>query len=144
MEEGIAQIQQGLAAWRATGAEALPPPITLPCSPKPPGREGKLKRACTFLAEALAVAKDTGECRWDAELHRLTGVLLLARLRGHHAEAETCFRQAFNIARQQQAKSLELRAGMSFGCRRCLQGKPHAEAREELPDVHLRLVHRGV
>ena len=81
------------------------------------------------------MAKDTGECRWDAELHRLTGALLLACPRADHAEAETCFRQALNIARQQQAKSLELRAGMSLSRLWQCQGK-HAEAQRLLTPIY--------
>ena len=45
-------------------------------------------------AEALAVVDDTGERRWEVELHRLKGELLLAHSAAHDAEAEACFRQA--------------------------------------------------
>ena len=51
---------------------------------------------------------------YEAEVYRLKGALLLARSAEKHAEAETCFRQAIDIARQQQAKSLELRAATSL------------------------------
>jgi predicted ATPase len=88
-----------------------------------------------LLAEALAVAKDTGECRWDAELHRLTGELLLARSAEPHAEAETCFRQALTIANGQQAKSYELRAAMSLARLWQQQGK-RAAAYELLAPVY--------
>jgi predicted ATPase len=88
-----------------------------------------------LLAEVLAVANDTGECRWDAELHRLKGELLLAHPVEHHAEAEICFRQAHDIARQQQAKSLELRAAMSLSRLWQHQGK-RAEARALLVPVY--------
>jgi predicted ATPase len=52
---------------------------------------------------------------WEAEIHRLKGELLLARSAENQVEAEACFHQALVIARQQQAKSLELRAAMSLG-----------------------------
>jgi predicted ATPase len=106
-------MQQGLAAWRATGAEALRP-YYLALVAEASGKEGQVEEGLPLLAEALAVANDTEECRWDAELHRLKGELLLARPAEHHAEAETCFRQALAIARRQQAKSWELRAAMSL------------------------------
>src|SRR5262249_3776984 len=64
--------------------------------------------------EALAAVHTTGERYWAAELHRLKGELLLRRA-SPPAEAEACLRQALDIARQQQAKSLELRAAMSLG-----------------------------
>ena len=133
-EEGIAQIQQGMAAWRATGAEALRP-YYLALLAEASGQRGHVEEGLHLLAEALAVAKDTGECRWDAELHRLTGVLLLAHRRADHAEAETCFHQALTIAHQQQAKSLELRAAMSLSRLWQQQGK-HAEARELLAPIY--------
>ena len=57
-------------------------------------------------------------------------------------EAESCLRQALDVARQQQAKSFELRAAMSLSRLWQQQGK-RAEAHDLLaPD--LRLVHRGV
>jgi predicted ATPase len=87
---------------------------------------GQYEAGFTLLAEALAVANDTGERRWDAELHRLKGELLLARATEHNPEAETCFRQALDIARHQQAKSLELRAAMSLSRLWRQQGKRQA------------------
>ena len=61
-------------------------------------------------------------------------MLLLARLRAH-AEAEACFQQALDIARRQQAKSLELRAAMSLARLWQGQGK-HAEARQLLAPIY--------
>jgi hypothetical protein len=90
----MAQMTQGLAAWRATAAKVL------------------RLYGLALLAEALAVADDTGEHRWDAERYRLKGEVLLARATEQHTEAETCFRQALDIARCRQAKSWELRAAM--------------------------------
>jgi len=74
-----------MAAWRATGAEALRP-YYLALLAEASGKSGQVEEGLHLLAEALAVAKDTGECRWDAEIHRLTGALRLARLRADHAE----------------------------------------------------------
>jgi predicted ATPase len=133
-EEGSAQMQQGLAAWRATGAEALRP-YYLALLAEASGKEGQIEEGLHLLAEALAVANDTGECRWDAELHRLEGELLLARPAEHHAEAETCFRQALDVARQQQAKAYELRAAMSLARLWQRQGK-RAEAYTLLAPIY--------
>ena len=66
------------------------------------------------MAEALALTNDREERRWEAEVYRLQGELLLARAAEHDTEAETCFHQALDIARRQQAKSWELRAAMSL------------------------------
>ena len=53
---------------------------------------------------------DKGERYWEAELYRVKGELLLACATAQHAEAETSLQQALDVARRQQAKSLELRA----------------------------------
>jgi predicted ATPase len=118
----MAQMQQGLAAWRATGAEVLRP-YGLALLAKASAQVGQREAGLALLAEALAVLNDTGERRWEAELQRLKGALLLARAAGHDAEAETCFRQALDIARRQQAKPLELRAAMSLSRLWQQQGK---------------------
>jgi predicted ATPase len=68
-------------------------------------------------AEALAVS------RRNVGLYRLKGELLLTRSSEHQAEAESCFRQALEIARRHGAKSLELRAAMSLGHLWQRQGK---------------------
>ena len=133
-EEGIAQMQQGLAAWRATGAETLRP-YFLALLAEASTKVGQREAGLTLLAEALAVINDTGECRWEAELYRLKGEVLLARATGQDTEAETCFRQALEIARRQQAKSLELRAAMSLARLWQGQGK-HAEARQLLAPIY--------
>src|SRR5262249_29370311 len=60
---------------------------------------------------------------WEAEVCRLRGVLLLRQPGTPPAEAEACFQQALDVARRQQAKSLELRAAMSLARLRQQQGK---------------------
>ena len=55
--------------------------------------------------------------------------------RSKHAEAEACFHQALDIARHQQAKSLELRAAMSLGRLWQRQGKTE-QARQLLAEVY--------
>jgi predicted ATPase/DNA-binding winged helix-turn-helix (wHTH) protein len=112
-EEGVSQIQQGLAAWRATGAEGVRP-YYLALQAEASAQVGQSEAALTLLTEALAVANNTGERRWEAELHRLKGELLLRQAVSDAAQAEACFKQALTVARCQQAKSLELRAATSL------------------------------
>ena len=87
------------------------------------------------LAEALALVDTTEEHWWEAELHRLKGELLLALSTENAAEAEPCFHQALDIARKQQAKSLELRAAMTLACLWQRQGK-HTAAYDLLAPVY--------
>ena len=133
-EEGIAQIRQGLAAWRATGAQVLRL-YGLALLAEASVQAGQREAGLALLAEALVVANDTGERRWDAELHRLRGELLLTPSAAHAEEAESCFGQALDIARRQQAKSWELRAAMSLSRLWQRQGK-RAEAHELLAPVY--------
>jgi predicted ATPase len=100
-EEGMALLQQGLTAWRATGAEGNRP-YYLALLAEAAARAGQREAGLTWLAEALVVVDDTGERRWEAELHRLKGELLLARATEQETEAETCLRQALDVARHQQ------------------------------------------
>jgi TOMM system kinase/cyclase fusion protein len=133
-EEGMAQIQQGLAAWRATGSETFRP-YGLALLAEASAQAGQREAGLSLLAEALVVANDTGERRWDAELYRLKGELLLAHTGESDLEAESCFGQALDIARRQEAKSWELRAAMSLSRLWQRQGK-RTEARELLAPIY--------
>jgi predicted ATPase len=72
---------------------------------------------------------------WEAEVRRLRGVLLLRQPGTPPAEAEAWLRRALDVARSQEAKSLELRAAMSLGRLWQQQGK-QAEARQLLAPVY--------
>jgi len=87
------------------------------------------------VAEALAALEKTGECFHEAELYRLKGELLLAHSAEHQTEAEACFHQTLEVARCQQAKSLELRAAMSLSRLWQRQDK-HDEARQLLTEIY--------
>ena len=80
-EEGIAQIRQGLAAYRATGAE-LDRPHFLALLAEAYGKVGQVEEGLTVLAEALAAVDKTGERVDEAELYRLKGELTLQRSQG--------------------------------------------------------------
>ena len=112
-EAGLAAIRQGLAAELATGS-TLWQPYFLGLLAEAYGAGGHPDEGLTALAEALAVM-DTTELRYyAAELYRLKGALLLQQAVPDAAQAEACFHQALDVARQQQAKSFELRAATSL------------------------------
>jgi predicted ATPase len=118
--EGLAQIRQGLAAYRATGGNADPHLPALLAEAY--GKVGQAEEGLRVLAGAMSEIQN----KWrycEAELYRLKGELLLGVSADNSAEAETCFHQALEIARRQQAKSLELRAAMSLGRLWQRQGK---------------------
>jgi class 3 adenylate cyclase/predicted ATPase len=133
-QAGIEQIHQGLRAWRATGAE-LARPYWLALLAEAHGIMGEPEAGLTALAEALTLADTTGERWYEPELYRLKGELLLQQSSDNAAEAETCFHQALDVARNQQAKSLELRASTSLARLWQQQGK-RQEAYDLLAPVY--------
>jgi TOMM system kinase/cyclase fusion protein len=136
-EEGLAQMHQGLEAWRGTGTEALRS-YFLALLAEAYGELGLTEAGLTVLVEALAIVDRSGERFYEAELYRLKGELLQNAECGiRHATCtpEECFRQAIDIARRQQAKSLELRAAMSLSRLWQQQGRRTA-ARQVLAEVY--------
>jgi class 3 adenylate cyclase/predicted ATPase len=134
---GLSQAYDGLSAWRRTGAVILVPTF-LSLLAEAQGLVGQTEAALAALTEALALADTTGECWWSAELHRLRGELLVKFAGADMDHAESSFRHALEIARRQQARSLELRAAMSLGRLWYRQGKCR-DARGILTDVHARI-----
>jgi predicted ATPase len=99
------------------------------------GNVGQPETGLTVLAEVLAEACTNGLCYCEAELYRLKGELLLQQATGSGDEANTCFRQALDVARRQQAKSWELRAATSLARLWQQQGK-RAEAYHLLAPIY--------
>jgi predicted ATPase len=150
VEDGIAQIRQGLALCRAAGAE-LWTPLTLTWLVAAYAKVGRIEEGLAVLAEALALVDKTGMRVSEAGLYVLKGQLTLQsktsprQVTGKskasqdkseiEKEAEACFLSAIEIARKQQAKSLELRAVMSLSRLWQQQGKKK-EAHEILAEIY--------
>jgi predicted ATPase len=151
---GIGQLQQGLAAHRATGGETLRP-YFLALLAEAYGQSRQVDNGLAAITEALDLVNATGERFYEAEVYRIKGELTLQQER-HRAtgtgqqgigtgarslmpdaqgEAEGCFLKAIAIAQKQQAKSLELRAVMSLARLWRQQGKK-AEARHRLAEIY--------
>ena len=95
-----------------------------------------------FLAEALTAFEASGRGDGSWRYIGSGASYCCGKAQGQHGkEAEVCFQQALVIARQQQAKSWELRAALSLSRLWQRQGK-RAEAVTAGTD--LRLVYRGV
>jgi len=132
--QALTQIPQALTALQATG-QRQGWPYFLALLAEAYGRGGDAAAGLQRLAEALAVVDDTEERWWEAELYRLKGELLLQQATGSSDEAEACFHRALDIARRQQAKSLELRAAISLARLWQRQGK-RAAAHELLAPIY--------
>jgi DNA-binding winged helix-turn-helix (wHTH) protein/predicted ATPase len=138
--DGIVQMRQGLDAMQGTGA-ALNRVYFLAQLAEVHLLAGQTEAGLTVLAEARAMIERTGEHSWEAEVYRLQGELLCEQEKAQrtvgtksHAAGER-LQQALAIARQQQAKSLELRAAMSL-CRLWQQQGKYADARQLLSTVY--------
>lgn len=135
--EGLALMQRGVAASRSMrGLLSLPKRLLALADAY--GHAGQSEAGLAVLEEALAVVAQSEE-RWDeAELYCLKGELLLIADCGLRVAALTpaaCFQKALEIARQQQAKSWELRAAMSLSRVWQRQGKCQ-EAQQLLSEVY--------
>jgi predicted ATPase len=131
-KEGIAQLQEGLVASRATGAGVLEP-YSLCLLAEACMQANRLDDGLSALTEALAVADKNGGRMHEPEIHRLQGEILLRRKSAD--KARECFDRAIEVARQQSAKSFELRATISLARLLARQGK-RDEARTMLAEIY--------
>jgi len=145
-ETGLTTLKKALQDYRATSAHNLLP-VFLSFLAEALSRCGKSEAAFASIAEALRLSETTLEVCWEAELYRVKGELTLQQQfkvqssefkvpKPHaEAEAEACFLKAIEIAHQQEAKLLELRAVMSLSRLWQQQGKQHA-ARNILSKIY--------
>jgi class 3 adenylate cyclase/predicted ATPase len=120
-EMGIRLIEEGLASYRATGAELFCPHLLGLLA----GVNLDLRqydRAMALCDEALASSERTDAHFYDSEIHRIEGLCLLAR-DGDLAGASACFGQAIALARQQGARMLELRSAIALARISSSQGR---------------------
>jgi predicted ATPase len=114
-QQGIDQMRQGLETLEQIKLGAwCYMPGTLQALGEAHAIVGQPEQALSRLDEALALIAKNGEHHWEVELHRTRGEMLLSQ--GHEQEAEASLHRAIEIARQQKAKSWELRAAISL-CR---------------------------
>jgi predicted ATPase len=133
-EVGLDQVRQGLTAYRATGA-ALFVPYLCAWIAEVCDHLGHTEDGLQALAEAHTLVEQHEDRWWEAEVCRLRGVLLLRQSGTPQEEAETWLQRALDVARRQEAKSLELRAAMSLARLWQQQGKP-AEAYDLLAPIY--------
>jgi len=133
-EEGIAQIQEGSVAFRATGAELMRP-YFLCLLAEACMAPGRFDDGLSALAEALTAADEHKIRHYEAEMHRLKGELLLKQSNSKASDAQSCFQRAIAVARKQRGKSLELRATMSLSRLLDKQGR-RDEARAMLAEIY--------
>jgi predicted ATPase len=116
----------GTAMWR---------PFYLSCLAAAYADLAQFDDAWCSISEAVNAIETTGELWCEADVHRTAGEIARRSPELGPAKAEAYFERALAVARQQQAKSLELRAAMSMARLWRDQGK-RDEARELLAPVY--------
>ncbi|MGH9429305.1 MAG: hypothetical protein ACRD2L_23730, partial [Terriglobia bacterium] len=159
--DGIAQMRQEFPVFKALSGEVWYPWV-LALLAEAYSKGGQAEAGLSLLAEALELVNTNGERIWEAELYRLKGELTLQQSKAGlgqvsdksqagqdksentspqplapntQQEAEACFLKAIEIARKQQAKSLELRATTSLARLWQQQGK-QKEAHQMLAEIY--------
>jgi DNA-binding SARP family transcriptional activator len=129
----LARLGSAIESFKETGAR-LRMPYYLALQADAHLRAGEEDAGLVVVEEALSSGRETNERWWDAELHRLRAELLMAG-GAEAAEAEAALKRALEIARGQQAKSLELRAARTLALLWGESGRT-ADARDLLAPVY--------
>jgi len=129
--EGIAQLQEALAARRALG-EAAQPHFTS-WLVEAYAKAERYEDGLALLAEALEPPHEV--LVYEPELYRLKGELVLLQGASNVGVAERCFRTAIEMAQGNHAKALELRATTSLA-RLLAKQEKHSEARTMLAEIY--------
>ena len=132
--DAVQMINSGLTACRSTGT-TMQMPMFLSYLARAYAGLGQFDDAWRCIEEAITAVQMTKERWWEAEVHRVAGEIALRSPEPDAANAETYFDRASAVARQQQAKSWELRAAMSLARLWRDQGKPQ-QARELLAPIY--------
>jgi predicted ATPase len=111
--DAVYVIGSGITALRATGA-TLFVPLYLSHLTRAYAELGQVDDARRCIAEAMTAVETTKERWFEAEVNRIAGEIALMLRDTDGAKAEVYFERALAVARQQQAKSWELRAAMSL------------------------------
>jgi predicted ATPase len=132
--DAILALGSGLSDYRSYGGTVSTPSFLLHLA-MAHAELNQFKEACCYLEEAIAIVQKTKQLFWEAEVNRIAGEIALKLPKRDTAKAEAYFERALAVARQQQAKSWELRAAMSLARLWRDQGKPQ-QARELLAPVY--------
>jgi predicted ATPase len=130
----IQKITSGVTAQRSTGATVLIPSY-LSSLARAYADLGRFDDAWRYIDEAMKAVETTKEKLFEAEIRRIAGEITLLSPQRVAAEAQAYFERALTVARQQQAKSWELRAAMSMARLWCDHGKAQ-QARELLAPTY--------
>jgi adenylate cyclase len=134
LETGLSSMSRGMEAYQVIGTRnmlsmhfTLQAKVFVQC--------GQVEQASLLLQQAEEFIEETGERFYQAETMRVKGEMLLLQSSNNEEDAEDCFCHALQVAHEQEAKTLELRASMSLARLQQSQGRL-AEARRLLVEVY--------
>jgi predicted ATPase len=130
----VEMITCGITAWRSTGATGWTP-WYLSYLARAYAECGQFDVARHCIGEAMTAVEATKEKWCEADIHRIAGEIALTSPEADAAKAEAYIEHALKIARERQAKSWELRAGMSLARLWRYQGKRN-EAHDLLAPIY--------
>ena len=131
-EQAINQIEETLKMWKSVGA-VLARHCHLTFLAEGYAKAGKPTVALEILAKCVDEIERTKECFWESEVYRLKGEFLLDLNKVE--EAEENYLKSLDVARRQQAKSLELRSTVSL-CHLWQQQGKTLEAKALLSEIY--------
>jgi predicted ATPase len=132
--DAVQTITAGITAWRSTGATFYLP-SWLSNLAAAHAELGQLDEAWRCIGEAMSIIETAKERWFEPEVNRVAGEIALKSPESDAAKAQAYFEHALTVAREQQAKSWELRAAISMARLWREQGK-RDEARELLAPVY--------
>ena len=135
--DAVQTLTSAIAKFRTTGG-TWSVPFRLACLAKAHAELGQFQDAWRRLDEAMMMVDASKEVWAYPEILRFGGEIALMSPERDAAKAQTYFERALAVARQQQAKSWELRAAMSLA-RSARPGQAAASSRTARSG--LRLVH---
>ena len=134
--DAVRAITSGLSSWHATGTTVWIPTF-LSFLARAYAELGQFGNASRCIREAIVTVQTTNESWYEVDIHRIAGEMALKSPEVSTGDAEAHFERALAVARQQQAKSWELRASISMARLWRSQGKTQ-QAREQLALVYYR------
>jgi DNA-binding SARP family transcriptional activator len=133
VEQGLLLVRQGVGDEFRRGVRDLEP-HNRSLLAETLALAGEWEDALDEVTTALSFAEECGNCYWNSHLYKLQGDFLQA-LSASGTQVETYYQRAITVARNQGAKSLELRATTSLARLWQQQGK-QAEAHEALRAIY--------
>ena len=132
--DAVQAITSGITAWRSTGSTQMTASYSSYLAVAH-AELGQFDDAARCIGEAMTAIETTQETWHEAEVNRIAGEIALLPPEADMAKAEAHFERALAVAREQQAKSWELRAAMSMARLWRVQGK-RLQARDLLAPIY--------